>query len=55
MQISETAAKTFDEVKTLLEKDGYAIKKSLGKGAFGEVFMVERGSSRVMQMEFCMR
>lgn len=43
MYTTETAAKTFEEVKTLLEKDGYAIKKSLGKGAFGEVFMVEKG------------
>ena len=40
MYTTDTAAKTFEEVKVLLEKDGYTIKKSLGKGAFGEVFMV---------------
>lgn len=40
---TESTLRTFEEVRVLLEKDRMTIKKSLGKGAFGEVFLVERG------------
>lgn len=46
--MNEGAQKKFlDEIRRPLEQQGYHIQRTLGKGAFGEVFMASSGTHSI--------
>lgn len=45
-----TQKKFIDEIRKPLEQQGYFIQKTLGKGAFGEVFLAVKSTLFVIQM-----